>query len=94
MELRAQPEKEALPVGHPGPRVPAGRSPDIVLLCTINMISLRYREPKTASGRTLGSMKLRPLLVIAAVAAFFAALARKRVEEAKPTESWEPVSYS
>jgi len=48
----------------------------------------------TAPSRTLGSMKLRPLLVIAAVAAFFAALARKRVEEAKPTESWEPVSYS
>jgi len=46
------------------------------------------------AGRTLGSMKLRPLIVIAAVAAFFAALARKRVEEAKPTESWEPVSYS
>ena len=46
------------------------------------------------SGRTLGLMKLRPLLVIAAVAAFFAALARKRLEEAKPTESWEPVSYS
>ena len=39
-------------------------------------------------------MKLRPLLLIAAVAAFFAALARKRAEEAKPTESWEPVSYS
>jgi hypothetical protein len=39
-------------------------------------------------------MKLRSLLVIAAVAAFFAALARKRVEEAKPTESWEPVSFS
>lgn len=39
-------------------------------------------------------MKLRPLLVIAAVAAFFVALARKRVEEAKPTEAWEPVSYS
>ena len=58
------------------------------------MISLRYREPNMHAGRTLGFMKLRPLIVIGAVAAFFAALARKRVEEAKPTESWEPVSYS
>jgi hypothetical protein len=39
-------------------------------------------------------MKLRPLILIAAVAAFFVALARKRVEEAKQTETWEPVSYS
>jgi len=45
------------------------------------------------AGRTLKSMKLRPLIVIAAVAAFFAALARKRLEETKPTESWEPVTY-
>ena len=42
-------------------------------------------------------MKLRPLILIAAAAAFFAALARKRVEEAKPakpTDTWEPVTYS
>ena len=50
--------------------------------------------PLTSPRSYTDSMKLRPLLVIAAVAAFFAALARKRVEEAKPTESWEPVSYS
>ncbi|MGH8928590.1 MAG: hypothetical protein ACRDWH_09585 [Acidimicrobiia bacterium] len=42
-------------------------------------------------------MKLRPLIVLAAVAAFFAALARKRMGDAKPAkpgDSWEPVSYS
>ncbi len=39
-------------------------------------------------------MKLRPLILIAAAAAFFAALALKRVEETKPVEAWEPVSYS
>jgi hypothetical protein len=39
-------------------------------------------------------MKLRPLIVIVAVATFFAALARKRGEEAKLPETWEPVTYS
>jgi hypothetical protein len=39
-------------------------------------------------------MKIRPLIVLAALAAFFVALARKRGEEAKPTETWEPVTYS
>ena len=39
-------------------------------------------------------MKLRPLILIVAMAAFFAALARKRVEEAKPADTWEPVTYS
>ncbi len=42
----------------------------------------------------LPTMKLRPLILIVAMAAFFAALARKRVEEAKPADTWEPVTYS
>jgi hypothetical protein len=39
-------------------------------------------------------MKLRPLILIAAVAAFFVALARKRLEEPKPADTWEPVTFS
>ncbi len=39
-------------------------------------------------------MKLRPLILVAALAAFFAALARKRMEEPKPLDTWEPVTYS
>ena len=52
---------------------------------------------KAQSLRTIIPMKLRPLILVAATAAFFAALARKRVEEARPsqpTETWEPVTYS
>jgi hypothetical protein len=39
-------------------------------------------------------MKLRALILTAAVLAFFTALARKRVEATKPADPWEPVSYT
>jgi hypothetical protein len=54
----------------------------------------RSPENERVSYPYTADMKMRPLIVIAALAAFFAALARKRAEEAKPIEGWEPVSYT